>query len=558
MRRGRPSKNYTGPCMSENLPVPEVPAHPESASAWAPLRDATFRMLWFVWLAANVTMWMNDVAAAWVMTTLTSSATLIALVQTASSLPVFLLGLPSGALADILDRRRFFIATQFWVAVNAAILFAVTASGGLNATLLLLLVFGNGIGLAMRWPVFAAVIPELVPRWQLPAALALNGVAMNLSRVVGPLVAGVIISTFGSEYVFALNFLIAAGAGFTLLRWKREGKPPSVLPGERFLGAMRLGWQYVRESKRTKDAIIRTAAFFLNSTALLALLPLEARRLGSAGGATTYTVMLACLGLGAILAAFNLQRVRNLWDRDQLAVYGSIVQAGATVAVASSPTIWTAAPGMFVAGLAWITVANSVTVAAQLSLPDWVRARGMSIYQMAIMGSSAGGAVVWGRIAEWTSVPTSLLCAAAAMLVGLFITRGRPLEGPEEDDHTPTHPFQEPVPAHPLEPDAGPVMVTLEYQIDPARAPEFVSIMAESRGARLRQGAVSWGLFEDFEQPGRYVEYFACDTWADFLRRFDRFTAADERMQARRHAFHTGAEPPRVTRYVAWHPREKK
>ena len=543
--------------MSENLPAPEVPAHPERPSAWAPLRNPTFRMLWLVWLAANVTMWMNDVAAAWVMTSLTTSATLIALVQTASSLPVFLLGLPSGALADILDRRRYFIATQFWVATNAAILFAVTASGSLNATLLLLLVFGNGIGLAMRWPVFAAVIPELVGRPELPAALALNGVAMNLSRVVGPLAAGIIISSLGSEYVFAANFVLAAGAGFVLLKWKRASKPPSVLPGERFLGAMRLGWQYVRESKRTKDAIVRTAAFFLNSTALLALLPLEAKRMSTGAGATTYTLLLASLGLGAITAAFNLQRVRGRWNSDQLAVYGSIVQAIATVGVAMSPNVWLASPAMFVGGLAWITVANSVTVAAQLSLPDWVRARGMSIYQMAIMGSSALGAVVWGRIAEWTTVPTSLVCAAAAMLVGLFFTRGRSLEGPQEQDHTPTHPFPEPVPAREMPPDAGPVMVTLEYQIDPARGPEFQSIMAESRGARLRNGALSWGLFEDVQQPGRYVEYFACDTWADYLRQFDRFTAMDQQLQAMRYAFHLGTEPPRISRFIAHHPPER-
>ena len=538
--------------MSENLPTPELPSE-DRPSAWAPLQQPTFRMLWMVWLAANVTLWMNDVAAAWVMTTLTTSPTLIALVQTASSLPVFLLGLPSGALADILDRRRYFIATQFWVAFNAAILFAVTASGALNATLLLLLVFGNGIGLAMRWPVFAAVIPELVPRSQLGAALALNGVAMNLSRVVGPLLAGTIIASLGSEYVFALNFVLSVGAGVTLLRWKREAKPPSVLPGERFLGAMRLGWQYVRESQRTKDAIVRTAAFFLNSTALLALLPLEAKRLGT-GGAAIYTVLLASMGLGAIVAAFNLQRLRLRWNRDQLAVYGSVVQAMGTVGVALSPTVYTAAPSMFVAGVAWITVANSVTVAAQLSLPDWVRARGMSIYQMAIMGSSAGGAVLWGRIAEWSSITTSLLCAAAAMLIGLFLTRGRPLEGPQEEDHTPTHPFPEPVPTRDMAPDDGPVMVTLEYQIDPARAAEFESIMGESRGARLRQGAVSWGLFEDVQHPGRYVEYFACETWADYLRRFDRFTAMDERLQSMRYAFHLGTEPPRISRFVAKHP----
>jgi MFS family permease len=537
--------------MSENPTTPEATSL-ERPSAWAPLQKPTFRMLWLVWLTANVTMWMNDVAAAWVMTTLTTSATLIALVQTASSLPVFLLGLPSGALADILDRRRYFIATQFWVAVNAAILFAVTASGALNATLLLLLVFGNGIGLAMRWPVFAAIIPELVSRPQLPAALALNGVAMNLSRVVGPLLAGVIIASFGSEYVFGLNFALSIGAGLALMRWQRESKP-SVLPGERFLGAMRLGWQYVRESQRMKDAIIRTAAFFMNATALLALLPLEAKRLGD-GGATTYSVLLASMGFGAVVAATQLPRLRPRWNRDQLAVSGSVIQAIATAAVALSPTIWTASPAMFVAGVAWIVVANSVTVAAQLSLPDWVRARGMSIYQMAIMGSGALGAVIWGRIAEWSTVPTSLLCAAAAMIVGLLFTRGRPLEGPAEEDHTPTHPFAEPVPSRELELDEGPVMVTLEYQIDPARVPEFISIMAESRGARLRQGAVSWGLFEDVQQPGRFVEYFACDTWADYLRRFDRFTAMDQRLQQMRFAFHLGDEPPRISRFVAKHP----
>jgi predicted MFS family arabinose efflux permease len=405
----------------------------------------------------------------------------------------------------------------------------------------------------MRWPVFAAVIPELVPRHQLGAAVALNGVAMNLSRVLGPLVAGALIASVGSEYVFVLNFVISVAAGITLTRWKRDAKPPSVLPGERFLGAMRLGWQYVRESQRTKDAIVRTSAFFLNSTALLALLPLEAMRLGT-GGASTYTVLLASLGVGAILAAFNLQKLRERWTPDELAVYGSVVQALSTVAVALSASLWTASPAMFVGGIAWITVANSVTVAAQLSLPDWVRARGMSIYQMAIMGSSALGALVWGRIAEWTSVPTSLLCAAASMIVGLFLTRGRPLGGEQQQDHTPTHPFPEPVPAHAMAPDDGPVMVTLEYMIDPARGGEFQSIMAESRSARLRQGALSWGLFEDVQQPGRFVEYFACDTWADYLRQFDRFTAMDQQLQAMRHAFHLGNEPPRISRFIAKHP----
>ncbi len=522
----------------------------ESGSAWTPLREPTFRMLWLVWLVSNVCMWMNDVAAAWLMTSLTTSPMLIALVQTASSLPVFLLGLPSGALADIIDRRRYFLVTQFWVAANAAVLYAVAIAGGLTAYVLLLLTFTNGIGLAMRWPVYAAILPEIVPRSQLSTALALNAVAVNTSRVFGPVLAGAIIAAAGTEYVFALNCVVSIAAAFALSRWKRETKP-SVLPGERFIGAMRLGWQFVRESRRMRDALVRTTAFFLHSAALFALLPLIAKGLGE-GGPGTYTLLLASMGVGAIFTATQLPRVRNRWDRDRVASIGSVLGAFALGVVSFAPSAWIAAPAMFVGGMSWIMVANSVTIAAQLALPDWVRARGMAIYQMSIMGGAAFGAVIWGQLAEHTSVHASLAIAAVSMLVGNALTRGRKLEG--ADDHTPTHPFNEPVPAMPIELDEGPVMVTIEYLVDPIRAAEFDSIMAESRGARLRAGAVSWGLFEDLERPGRFVEYFACDTWADYLRRFDRFTAADEALQQKRHAFHIAETPPQISRFIARHP----
>ena len=538
----------------QEIPTPHPPPAPGRPSTWEPLRNPTFRMLWLVWAVSNICMWANDVAAAWLMTTLTTSATLIAMVQTASAMPVFLLGLPSGALADIVDRRRYFIVTQVWVATNAAIIYLVSVLGALSANILLLLVFTNGIGLAMRWPVFAAIVPELVPRNQLPSALALNGVAVNVSRVVGPVLAGGIIASAGSEYVFALNCALSIGCAVVLLRWKRQSKPPSVLPGERFLGAMRLGWQYVRESRRMKDALVLTASFFLHSTALIALMPLVAQRVGG-GGAGTFTLLFAAMGVGAVIAATQLPKLRATWNRDQLALRGSILQAAATATVALAGTAWIAVPAMFVGGVAWIVVANSVTVSAQLALPDWVRARGMSIYQMSIMGGSALGAVIWGRIAEWTSVPVSLGLAAASLLATLALTRDRVLEGAqEEEDHTPTHPWQEPEAVLPIELDEGPVMITLEYLVDPERRGEFESIMAESRSARLRQGAVSWGLFEDVQRPGRFVEYFACDSWADYLRRFDRFTAMDERLQAMRYAFHLGTEPPRISRFIAKHP----
>jgi MFS family permease len=536
--------------MSENLPAPEEPKVAKP-SAWAPLRIATFRTLWLVWLASNMCMWMNDVAAAWLMTSLTSSPALIALVQTASSLPVFLLGLPSGALADILDRRRYFLVTQFWIATTAAVLYGFVITGHITTHVLLALVFANGIGLAMRWPVYAAILPEVVPRRQLGEALALNAVAVNAARVFGPLTAGALISSLGTEYVFALNFVVSIVAGIVLLRWKRETKP-SVLPGERFIGAMRLGFQYARESERLRTALVRTSTFFLHSTAIFALLPLVAKRYAAGEGAQVYSLLLASMGLGAVAAATQLPRLRQRWNRDQMTTVGMIVNAIGIAALAFAPSAWVAAPAMFVSGAAWIIVANTVTIAAQLALPDWVRARGMSIYQMSIMGGSALGAVIWGRIAEHWSVPASLAVCAVTMVLSIFITRGRTLEGSE--DLTPTHPFDEPVPKIPIELGEGPVMVTIEYYVDPGRTKEFEAIMAESRSARMRAGAVSWGLFEDLERPARFVEYFACDNWADYLRRFDRFTAADEALHQRRHAFHIAESPPQISRFIARHP----
>ena len=279
---------------------PSVEQEPASTevlpSAWDPLRRPVFRLLWGTWLTANICMWMNEVASAWLMTTLTTSPVMIALVQSASVLPVVLFGLPSGALADILNRRRWFMFTQFWVAANALILCAVLAADLMTAPLLLALTFGNGIGLAMRWPVYAAIVPELVPRRELATAIALNGIAMNTSRIVGPVIAGALIASLGTGYVYLLNAALSLAAGFVIMRWRLEPKA-SVLPGERFLGAMRVGFQYVAQSPMMRAVLLRIAIFFLQSTALLALLPLVAKRMPD-GGAWVYTWLLASLGFG--------------------------------------------------------------------------------------------------------------------------------------------------------------------------------------------------------------------------------------------------------------------
>ena len=531
------------------MPLPSPLAALAAAPALAPLQERTFRMLWFAWLAANLTMWMNDVAAAWLMTQLTTSPVMVALVQTASTLPVFLLGLPSGALADIVDRRRYFAATQLWVSVNALVLAALSLADALSANLLLGLTFVNGVGLAMRWPVFAAIVPEIVKREQLSPAIALNGIAMNLSRVIGPVLAGAMLAAVNEAFVFVLNALLAGIAFALILTWRTKPKT-SVLPGERFVGAMRVGLNYARQSPRLRLILLRVFLFFLQSTALMALLPLVAKDMHG-GGPATFTVMLACLGGGAVFAAFYFPRWRARWNRDQFVTAGTLLHAALSVLIVYVHTLWIALPAMALVGMAWISVANSLTVSAQAALPDWVRARGMSIYQMALMAGASAGSLLWGQVASWRSVPESVAAAAAAGVLMLIVLRRRSLESHADPDFSPAPIVNMPEPAIDVANDAGPVMVTVEYQIDPARAAAFTEVMQRTRRARLRQGALSWGLFRDAAQPGRFIEYFVDENFIEHQRRLARFSAFDAGLREERMAFHLGEVPLKVKRYIA-------
>ncbi len=518
----------------------------DDLSPLAPFRSPVFRMLWSTWLMANICMWMSDVAAAWMMTSLTATPLWVALVQTAASLPVFLLGLPSGAFADILDRKRYFLVTQIWVAVVASLLSLTIFLGLLSPALLLALVFANGIGLAMRWPVFSAIVPELVPRAQLPAALALNGVSMNVSRIVGPLVAGALIASVGSVWVFLLNAVLSLVAAVVITRWKRQHKP-HPLGRERLGSAMRIGLQYVSQSHHLKGVLVRISIFFFTSTALVALLPLVARGLHG-GGAGTFTLLLAAMGSGAIVATLFLPQLRRELSRDALVLSSAAVQSVAMLVIAFTPYTWVAVPAMLFAGAAWITTANTLSVSAQMGLPDWVRARGMSMYQMAIMGASAAGAAVWGQVATISSVQLSVILAALAGLLAMAaVNRLMPGQGMEED-LTPSNLFKMPQAEEP--PAHGHVMIMIAYRIDPARATEFRTLMQQSRRSRLAHGALSWELLQDINEPGRFVEMIEDASWTDHLRRFDRVTTADVALRDRKLAFHIGESPPVVTRSV--------
>ena len=530
-------------------PGPHVAAPPPPPpSTWAPLRTPTFRLLWSVTLVANICVWMNDVAAAWMMTSLTTSPVLVALVQTASTLPVFLLGLPSGALADILDRRRYFIFTQFWVAVVAVLLCLALALDVMSAPLLLALTFANGIGMAMRWPVFSALIPEVVNKPLLPSAMALNAVAMNASRIVGPLVAGALIASAGTLWVFVLNAVLSIAAGLVLLRWQRT-QAANPLGRERLPSAMRVGLQFIKESPRMRAVIARTVAFFFMSTSIMALLPLTAKRLDGMGwvsGAGVFTLLLASMGAGAIIGAMFLPRIRQALPSDRLVLAGTALQATAIVGMALSPYLLLSIFCMMVAGLSLISTANTLGVRAQMALPNWVRARGMAAYQMSIMGGTALGAALWGKVAALSSVPTSLLAAAVTGVVCMLLVQKLFTDRQVLEDLSPSRALE---PPRHSQPEEGRVVVHIEFIINPAKAKRFRTLMQESRRSRMRQGALSWRLLHSMERPERYIEEIVDESWTEHLRRFDRVTAADIALRELKLSFHVPDAPPRVTRF---------
>ncbi len=520
-----------------------------SRSAWAPLRHRMFFALWVANLIALTGSWLSDSASAWLMTSLASSPLQVALVQSAQTLPILLLGLPAGALADIVDRRNVLVATQIWVTAVALALFALTLAERLTPELLLVLTFANGVAMAMRMPVMSAMTPQLVPPAQLGPALALQAVAMNASRIVGPVFAGLLLAWIGGAWVFLLYCVLSAAVAIAFARGERQQRTSS-LPSERFVGAMRLGVQFARRTPEMISVLAIVAVFSFFAVALQALLPLVARdRL--AGSANTYTLLLAAIGAGAITAVALMPMARGRLSRDALVGWSAVLQAAALLLMSQAESAWLAAPAAFVSGAAWLVVLNTLGVAAQLALPDWVRARGAAVYLVSAMAGATFGGAVWGQAVAASSIELALAAAGVGLLLAYMLVRIRYRLGHARIlDLTPARLLPEFASAHKAESDQGPVLVTFEYRIDPARADEFAKLMAESRRFRLRMGAIYWGVFRDVTDPARYVVHFLVDSWLDRLRQIERLTAEDIVLRDRINAFHTGSDPPIMKHYV--------
>ncbi len=393
-----------------------------TTSPWAPFHDPGFPQLWAVWVLANVCMWMGDVAAAWLMTSLTDSKLMVAMIQTCTTLPVFLLALPSGAIADSVNRRRGLLAAQWWSVLAAAALAATALSGTLSAPLLLALTFMASIATALRWPVYSAIVPEVVTHAALPPAIVLNGMAVNASRVLGPLLAGAIIATVGGAWVFVLTAALSLVSVAMLWRWRYEA-PVQEGSAESLGTAMAAGIAFARSSPPFQAVLAWSVAFFMSATALMGLLPLVARAQGS-GGAHIYTLLFACLGSGAVGVGFVLHILRRYCSSQTVTMAGSGLLALCIAGLALGHNAWLAGGVMFVAGAAWLAVGNTLSIAAQMALPPELRARGLSIFLMAVMAGGAVGAALFGAMADWLGLRPALLALAGSGLV-LYALLGR-------------------------------------------------------------------------------------------------------------------------------------
>ena len=495
-------------------------------AAWAPLGLRVFRMLWLAGLAGNIGTWMQTVGAQWLLVGLPGAATLVALVQVADALPDLLLALPGGALADIFDRRRFLIGLELFQLVVGAVLTGLTLAGQMTPPLLLAFTFALGAVSAVETPAYQALIPELVPRDQLPAAAALTGISVNLARAIGPAIAGLLIARVGVGAVFALNTATFLLLPLVLLVWRRQVEERPAAP-ERFVSALRAGGRYVRYAPVSRRILFRLSLFVLPASAIWTLLPLVAnRRLGTA--ADGYGLLLGALGVGAVAGALGLPRLRARLTSNQMLVAASVTYGLATLVlvVVNHPVV--AFLALLPAGAAWLTVIASSNAEIQLSLPGWVRARGLATYQMVFFGSQALGALAWGLVAEYTGLVSTFLLAGAALLAGAVSVRMWPLLDSDGLDQGP--PIHWPEPKLDIKPDAdaGPVLVTTTYTVAEHLEEKFFKAMRAVRLSRLRTGAIRWELYRAGETAHRFVETYIVPSWEEHLRQHHgRLTGAD-------------------------------
>jgi len=524
------------------------PGRRVSVATWGPFRYRLFAVIWIATVVSNVGGWMYNVASGWLMTSLDPQPLIVSLVQVANSLPMFLLAIPAGALVDILDRRRFLICGESAIMITSTAFAALVWLHWITPVNLLLLSVVVTAGSAVTYPAWQAVVTQLVPRADLPMAVAANSVGINVSRAVGPALGGIAIGALGIAAPFWFNAFSNAGVIAALIWWRPPSRPATHLPPERFGDAVRTGFRHARYNRHLSATLIRAIAFFVFASAYWALLPLVARYQIS-GGPVVYGTLLAVIGASAVGGAFLLRRVKAKLGADRLFAAATVATAAASGLFALAHELATAVAASLIAGASWIAAVAVLNVSAQVALPEWVRGRGLAMYATVMFGALTLGSALWGELAALTGLPAALSLAAAGAIIALPLTRGWKLQTGANVDFSPSMHWPDPVTTHAIEEDRGPVLVTVEYRIDPKNREAFLQALSRSAFQRRRNGAYGWGVFEDPAEEGRFIETFQTDSWLEHLRQHQRVTKADRLAeQAARH-FQIGAGP-KITHLV--------
>jgi MFS family permease len=524
----------------------------KTTSFAAPFRHTAFSVIWTATVISNVGGWMYSAASGWLMTSLNPDPLIVALVQAASSLPICLFAIPAGAFADIFDKRKYLIVVESLYTVLAAIYAAMVGLGLATPVNLLVFTLVLGAAGALTSPAWQAVVPQLVPKDDLSAAIAANSVGVNISRALGPALGGAIISAFGIVAPFWLNAITNLGIVGALLWWREARGPRTLLPAERFGRAMLTGLRYARHNFPLRCTLMRAVGFFLFASAYWALLPLVARG-QIAGGPSLYGVLLGVIGAGAVGGAFFLPWLKSKLGPNRLMALGALGQALAMVlyGLAREPPLALAAS--LIAGASWIAALATLSVSAQVALPDWVRGRGLALYTTVFFGCLTLGSAVWGEVAAWLGLPAAHFLAAAGAVAAIPLTWRFKLQTAAGVDLSPSMHWPAPITTQSIASDRGPVLVTVEYRIRRHDREAFLRAIARLEHARRRDGAYAWGIFEDTAEDGRMVETFLVESWMEHLRQHERVTNADRVVQDAVDRFHLHGEP-KVTHFVAAEP----
>jgi MFS family permease len=524
--------------------LPSVP--PERPSALAPLRHPIFRAVWITSLVTNFGGLIQSVGAAWMMTSI-ASAQMVALVQASITLPIMLLSLAAGALADTVDRRRIMLAAQTFMLLVSAGLAAMTWMGWITPWVLLIFTFLIGCGTAFNGPAWQASVGDMVPREDLAGAVTLNSMGFNMARSVGPALGGLIVAAAGAAAAFAVNAFSYLGLLIVLFRWKPE-RPKQTLPRERLLAAMAGGVRYAFLSPRVTAVLLRALVFGVGASAIQALMPVVARESG--GGPLVFGLLLGSFGVGAVGGALFVGRLRAKYETETIVRVAALAFAAAALGLAYAPWLVVTLPALMIAGAGWVLVLSSFNVTVQMSVPRWVVARALALYQMAAFGGMAGGSWLWGSLAQTYGVETALAVSAGVLTLCVLIGLRVPLPSTANLNMDLLRRWTEPQTALAIEPRSGPVIVSIAYRIREEDIDAFLALMDERRRIRRRDGARQWRLMRDLAEPEIWVEKYQTPTWLDYIRHNQRITHADASINEGIRALHQGPDKPVVHRMI--------